>query len=144
MSNRTIPNQEFGGPIPNMNYSPQCPVNEQADLIPKGVHWQTVPMSPASVKHLYSETPLNYEDMYQSIPMGTLYDSNFSETYPTGLGRKKIIGGGHFKVWPLTNEHVFETRNYTEQYFLKPTPISNAIYDRSIISGDNRLRSGGW
>jgi hypothetical protein len=145
MSNRVLPNYETGGPIPRpFKYSERCPVNEEASLMPKGVEWQTRPMSPATMKHIYSEKPLNYEDMYQSVPMGTLYDSDFSQGYPTGMGRAKIIGGGQIKAWPLTNMHVFEPRNYSDRYWAKPTFISNGIYDRSITSGDNRLRTGGW
>lgn len=130
-SNRTIPNFETGGPHPkNFTFSPACVTNEQAAVLPArsqygAVEWQTVPMSPGNLRHQYSEKPFDYEDMYMSIPKGTLYDHDFSQSYPTGLGMKKVIGGGHFKAWPLTNMHVFETKDYSSSFFKKPGPITD-------------------
>ena len=146
-SNRTIPNYENGGPHPrNFDFSPTCPMNEQAALLPArsqhgAVEWQTVPMSPGSLRHQYSEIPFNYEDMYMSVPKGTLYDHDFSMTHPTGMGRKKVVGGGHFKAWPLTNRHVWEAKDYTEGYFKKPGFISSQEYDYSFRTQPNHLRT---
>lgn len=136
MSNYVLPNYEFGQPLPrNFGYDPNCPLNEIAFIIPNRtttpystakaacVDWQQVPSSPSTVKHLYSEIPLNYEQMFNTIPKDTLYGFDFSRNWPTGLGRNKIIGGGHYKTWPLTNEHVLESRDYTSYYFKRPGPI---------------------
>ena len=147
MANTTLPNYENGGPLPfSFNYSPNCPINMQSSLIPIGsnVRWETVPTSPASVKHLYSGIPNHYESMYSSVPMDTIYGHDFSQTYPNGLGKKKIIGGGHYKVWPLTNQHTFESRNYSSQYFRKPGPISKVIYNHEITDSTAHIKSRGW
>lgn len=142
-SNRTIPNYETGGPHPkNFTYNPRCVSNEQGSLIPQDAHvlWETVPMSPGNLRHQYSEKPFDYEEMSMSVPKGTLYDHDFSQTYPTGLGMNKIIGGGHYKVWPLTNVHVFEAKDYTVGYFKKPGSISTA-YDYEFQTQPTRLRT---
>jgi hypothetical protein len=145
-SNRTIVTYENGGPHPrNFNFSPTCPTNEQASLLPArsqygAVEWQTVPMSPGNVRHQYSEKPFDYEDMYMSVPKGTLYDHDFSMNGPTGQGQKKVMVG-HFKAWPLTNRHVFEAKDYNSGYFKKPGFISSNEYDYGVVSQPNHLRT---
>ena len=140
-SNRTIPNYEFGEPLPNnFPYSTHCTLNNIAFVQPKtgdltrnGTHirdtyrynnpnvdevcWQKKALAPSSVKHLYSEKLFDYQHVYGNVPKGTLYDHDFSRTYPTGLGREKVIGGGHYKTWPLTNWHVLEVQDYTDGYY---------------------------
>ena len=147
MSNRTLPNYEFGGPNPrHFGYSKECPLNEEAFLIPEnsGVEWEIKPMSPATVRHLYSPIPLNYEDMYMYIPKGTLYDHNFSKSVgSTGMGVNKKIGG-HYITWPLTNEHVLEQRDYTSHYFKRPGPISSNTYNYTYQVQPNHFRTDGW
>ena len=138
--NRTSPNYEFGGPLPrNFNYDRNCILNEIAFVMPSDhdfdkngtrirntyryhsqpnkVCWDDKPLAPSSIKHLYSEKLFDYQQVYGNVPKGTLYDHNFSRTYPTGLGQEKIIGGGHYKTWPLTNRHVIEIQDYTNDYF---------------------------
>ena len=147
MSNRGLPNYEFGGPHPrHFGYEPLCPLNEQASLIPKDtstgpILWETKPMSPASVKHLYSHIPFNYEAMYQSVPVGTLYDHNFYQTYPTGLGEKKILFGGHYITFPLTNAHTFEPIDYSMDSFKLPGSISRDVYRKEFMTQPNHFRS---
>jgi hypothetical protein len=138
MSNYVYPNYEFGGPLPqNFGYNSQCPLNEIAFILPgnpltdlafsgdpnvtsrssKPVCWEKKPLAPSSLKHLYSEKLFDYQHVFGDVPKRTLYDHDFSRTYATGLGRQKIIGGGHYKVWPLTNWHVLENQDYTDEPF---------------------------
>ena len=141
--NRVLPNYESGGPFPQrFDFDMYCPVNEQAQLIPDPDLWETVPMAPTTLKHQYSPIPMNYPEMKITRPKGTLYDQNFVETYPTGMGRRKIIGGGHYKVYPLTNRHVIESRVYTDYYF--PRPKWSTEYRNELVTTPNHVRTDGW
>lgn len=121
--NRQLPNRQTVRPSNFGQYvhTPTCGLNQQAQLIPSNcVRRELVPMSPSNVKHLYDPTPNNYEQRYQSKPVGTLYSHQFKETWPSGLGRQKVLGGGHYKVYPLTNRLVREVRDYTSYHHIRP------------------------
>ncbi len=127
MANKSLPNYQFGGPhTQDIPYSSECQTNLIEFVIPKRdsngkcIKWEQKPMAPSSVKHLYSHIPLNYEQMLIDVPKGTLYDHEIHRTYFTGMGREKIIGGGHYKVWPLTNAHILENRDYSDTHFERP------------------------
>ena len=131
MANRVLPNYQYGGPSPsNFVYDPECPINQQARIIPDnaGVCWRREPMPQSTVKHLY-DGPLNYGQRFILRPQGTLYDHDFVQTHPTGLGRHKVLAGGHYLTYPLTNRHVREARDYTSYYFPKPQWGQNAFGD---------------
>jgi hypothetical protein len=127
MSNYTLPNYEQGRPraFP-INYNGYCPDNNIIFDIPKRdangkcVEWKKVLQAPTTVKHLYSEQPLNYEPIFTDTPQQTLYGHEFLKTYSTGMGRSKVIGGGHYITWPVNNVHVKENRDYTNYYFERP------------------------
>lgn len=154
--NRTLPNYQYGGAQPrNFVHNHRCAHNQQAQLIPerltegcgsttttngiKHVEMEHVPMAPSTVKHLYSKEPLNYEQRFQSRPKGTLYDNQFTETFPTGIGKRKVLGGGHYKVYPLTNRHVIESRDYTSYSF--PRPVWNTERKPELITFHNHVRT---
>lgn len=152
MSNRTYPNYEFGGPLPqNFDYNTKCQLNEIAFVLPgdprtdltslnnREVCWEKKPLAPSSVKHLYSEKLFDYQHVFGDVPKGTLYDHDFSRTYATGLGRQKIIGGGHYKVWPLTNWHVLENQDYTDYHF--PTLPPQYFVGSEITSKPNYVHT---
>lgn len=127
MSNFTQPNYMSGGPRPfKINHNGYCPDNELIFYIPekdingKKTEWKNILSAPTTIKHLYSEQPLNYEPIFMAQPQGTLYDHDYAKTYTTGIGKSKIIGGGHYKVWPLTNLHIKEDREYSNYYFERP------------------------
>lgn len=152
MANKVLPNYSVGGPLPNpLCYDPRCRTNLQQDIIPSCFPssprgdpnqrgWVSKAITTSSEKHLYSPYLFDYGQMFTTYPMGTLYDSDFSQTYPTGLGREKIIGGGHYKVWPLTNAHIFETRDYTNTYFKRP----DWHYPDTIDMQPAYVKSDGW
>lgn len=143
--NWQLPNRQTGGPRPrNFVYSPSCPYNQQAQLVPDDarVKWERVPMTPSNVKHLYSSEPEGYEQRFQHRPKGTLYDHQFTETWPSGLGRMKVLGGGHYKVYPLTNRHVVESRDYTSYSFPRPQWGTERQY--GMIVYPNHVRVDGW
>jgi len=146
-SNRTIPNFSTAIVPRNFTFSTTCPTNEQAAILPASssygsVKWQTVPMSPGNVRHQYSDDLFDYPDMYMSVPMGTLYDHDFSMSHPTGVGMGKVIGGGHFKTWPLTNRHVFEAKDYTSGFFKKPDSISSNVYNYGFETQPAHMKTG--
>lgn len=137
MANLALSNFESGQPYPTTpGFNPHCYLNEQIQYIPvkedrihapldykrnpEGVLWDYKPMAPSNVKHLYSPNLFDYEQRRIFTPRNTLYGHDFSQIYPNGMGLTKIIGGGHFKVWPLTNVNIRESREYTDHYFLKP------------------------
>jgi hypothetical protein len=145
MSNKSIPNYSTGGVIPNYpEYSPNCPYNQQVFYIPHSdvaaypgkptcTKWNNQLDSPTVLKHQYSKKPFDYGPQRIVKPVGTLYDHDYSITHPTGLGRNKIIGGGHFKVYPLTNAHIRESRDYTDYYFQKPRSGIETVYDGRYV-----------
>lgn len=158
--NISHPNYQTGGARPrNFQHSHYCAHNQQAQLIPenarcnykdvhhfnpstsskKKVEIRREPMSPSTVKHLYSDNPLNYEQRFKLTPKGTLYDHQFIETHPTGLGRRKVLGGGHYKVYPLTNRHVIESREYTSHSF--PKPIWGTEKNKDLVTYANHVRT---
>ncbi len=150
---RGLSNYELGTPAPfNPPYSYNCPLNEQISYIPDfpiqsiSTHaplntgrtvWASVPEAPTSVKHLYSPNLFDYSQRYMRMPMGTLYDHDYSRTWPTGLGRNKIIGGGHYKVWPLTNANIREVHDYTDNHWERP-PYK---YAPEVLRTPTHLRS---
>ena len=122
--NTSIPNYKNGGPIPGeFDYYPNCRTNTQISYPQRGtIPWESKMMSSASVKNLYTEIPNHYPPQLTMVPaISSLYDVNIRQTYPTGKGREKILGGGHMKMWPLTNAHIFESRDYTETSFPRPS-----------------------
>ena len=148
--NKSLPNYELGGPNPkNFTYTPGCATNQQAQLIPEpgsnSTHdiykpctvWETVPMGPTTLKHLYSPIPGNYEQRMITRPVNTLYGHQYIENYPTGIGRLKIKSD-HYKVYPLTNRHVVESRDYTSYVFPQPQWPSDGL-----ITYDNHVRVDG-
>ena len=143
--NRTLPDRQSGGPRPqNFVHDPQCAHNQQAQLIPDDacVEWEQVPMAPSTVKHLYGPEPEGYDQRFQTRPKDTLYDQQFTETWPSGLGKKKVLGGGHYKVYPLTNRHVIESREYTSHAF--PRPQWGTERQRGLVTHPNHVRPDGW
>jgi len=144
--NKSLPNYELGGAYPkNFTYSPGCLTNQQAQLIPDSTSnstrdiykpctvWQTVPAGPTTLKHLYSSIPGNYEQIMITRPVNTLYGHRYIENYPTGLGQLKI-NSDHYKVYPLTNRHVVESRDYTSYSFKQPQWPSDGLimYDNHV------------
>lgn len=143
--NTSLPDYETGGPHPkNFGYNPACRLNQQAQLIPDNacIDWSPVPAPPSTVKHLYSPKPADYDPRMINKPVGTLYNHQFVETWPTGMGQQKVIGGGHYKVYPLTNRHVNESRDYTPYYF--PRPLWGTQISREIVTTSNHVKSEGW
>ena len=65
----------------------------------------------------------------------------FSKTNPTGLGRNKIIGGGHYKSWPVTNSHIREVNDYTSWHYPKP---DWRYYCSKQKLNPLHLRTNGW
>lgn len=139
-------NYQYGGPRPwqPSRDASHCGTTQLAQIIPKDsdVEWERVPMAPSTVKHLYSEIPNHYEQRFQYRPTETLYGHQFKQTYLTGMGRKKVIGGGHYKVYPLTNRHVTEDREYTSYNF--PRPSWQTQRQRGVITSDTHVRTEGW
>lgn len=154
--NKSLPNYQYGGALPApFKYSPSCSTNQQAKLYPgstgiidatnKKVEWETVPMGPTTVKHLYGSTKkdgvikADYPQMMITRPKNTLYGHNFLETYPTGLGRTKVRSD-HYKVYPLTNRSVSESRDYTSYYFPQPqwAPDDGIILYENHVKVDGR------
>lgn len=153
--NRELPNYQSGGPRPqNFSYYPQCGLHQQAQLLPDERSVTTtaipanpnvpdcmmaqVPMAPSTVKHLYPSHPEGYEQRFQTVQVGTLYDHQFVETWPTGMGRQKVLGGGHYKVYPLTNRHVIESRDYTSYSF--PRPQWSTERNPRLVTTTNHVR----
>ena len=158
--NKSLPNYQTGGPAPrNFIHDHYCAHNQQAQLIPEDgrcnyknpsslnsstsaarkVEIKREAMAPSTVKHLYSDEPLNYEQRFKIAPKGTLYDNQFTETHPTGLGRRKVLGGGHYKVYPLTNRHVIESRDYTSYSF--PRPMWGTKRTKELVTYPNHVRT---
>jgi len=158
--NISLPNYQTGGAKPrNFSHNHHCAHNQQAQLIPEDakcsykditsvnhstsskskVKIEREPMAPSTVKHLYSSDPLNYEQRFKIVPKNTLYNHQFTETHPTGLGRRKVLGGGHYKVYPLTNRHVIESREYTSYSF--PKPSWGTEKSKDLISYPNHVRT---
>lgn len=147
--NKSLPNYELGGPYPQpFKYTPGCSTNQQAQLYPgssgiievlnKSVKWETVPMAPTTLKHLYSQKPGDYPQRMIIRPVDTLYGHQFLETYPTGLGRGKVKSD-HFKIYPLTNRHVSESRDYTSYSFPQPQwPEDGLIFYDNHVRVDGR------
>jgi hypothetical protein len=145
MSNRTLPNSEFGGPISkNYNYSYACPLNEINFTVPcnQPVKWDTVLANPTTLKSQYKNngTEAEYPNMTKVIPRGTLYDHDFSQYYRTGMGRQKLIGGGNYKTWPATNIHIVEDVTYTDDYWKRPGYCLDSVTETQ----PTHLRSNGW
>jgi hypothetical protein len=133
-ANQSLSNYAEGGPIPHMNQTPACYLNDQIQYIPRRPEdspldlnyptlWTEVPAGNSQVKHLYSPNLFDYTQMYNKQPIDTLYGHNYAQTYKTGLGRNKVIGGGHYKVFPLTNVNIRETHDYTDWYYPRPSDI---------------------
>jgi len=139
--NRSLPNHQYGGSRPQNFYEEKCHINQISQVLPNG-KWEKVPMNPSTVKHLYSTKPNNYEQRFQYRPVGTLYDNDFSQTYKTGMGTRKVISGGHFKAYPLTNIHTVENRDYTSYNF--PRPTWSTQHQREYITNENHIRPDGW
>lgn len=150
MANKVLPNNDIGQPYPTYpKYSQTCHLNEQIQSIPQNnqffnnngtgnhpldtgtTYWRNVPSNPSTLKHLYSTKPLNYEQRYTTTPIGTLYDHDYSQTWTTGEGRKKILGGGHYKTYPLTNANIRESHDYNGFHFERP---SNNYYQNEVIT----------
>lgn len=145
MTNRTMPNYITGGAYPfPIRYNTECSLNEHITSYPEdgSVKWRAIPASPGNLKHLYTGEPWYYPSIKQLVPVGTLYDHDFSynTTHKTGMGKNKIIGAGHYKVWPMTNQHIYETREYTEGYFKKPGHVSDA-YKHDFSTTSPQLRT---
>lgn len=143
MANKVLLNYETGAPFPTYpKYNKTCHLNEQIQYIPDGTsstgnhpldtgktYWRNIPSGPTTLKHLYSPIPLNYEQRYTTTPIGTLYDHDYSQTWTTGEGRKKLLGG-HYKAWPLTHQNIRETHDYNGYHFERP---SDNYYGNEVI-----------
>ncbi len=132
MANKSLSNYEYGGPTPSQfSYYSGCSSNQHARIMPyEDVCWKNVPMAPSTLKHLY-DGPLNYPQRFQLKPQDTLYKHDFVQTHLTGLGKNKILAGGHYLTYPLTNRHVREVNDYTSYFFEKPrwtSQIYSPIY----------------
>jgi len=114
------------------------------------VNWLYTPAPPTTVKHLYEPPNFpyggNYPDRRMYVPENTLYGHQFTQTYPTGMGRQKVIGGGHYKVYPLTNMNVKQSIDYTSYHF--PRPKWGTEYQTPnngmLITQANYVRTDGW
>jgi hypothetical protein len=124
-------------------YNKMCPVNQIYKTIPTGsdadypTEWKRTAVGPASVKHLYSGIPNWYPIQTISRPVGTMYEHDYSQFHKSGAGKGKRISY-HYKVYPFTDRHVRETKDYAD--YILPYPVYKDKFKRPV-KRDNNLNS---
>lgn len=135
--NKRLENAELGIYPKVINYSQKCDLNERI-AYSNDVPWERVLFPPTTLKHLYTGIPNYYPFRYSYKPKGTMYDINLTQHWRTGLGKDKVIGGGNYKMWPLTNMMIREERDYNSLSFQRPQiewPLIPRTQPSSIKSG---------
>ncbi len=115
-----------------------CGVNNLYKTIDPFQRWERTAVGPASIKHLYTGIPNWYPYRTITRPVGTMYESDYSQFHDSGVGDGKRISY-HSKIYPLTNRHVRERRIYSS----KLLPYAD-YYDQikhPISRGGNTLNS---
>jgi hypothetical protein len=132
-----------------LEYNPMCPINQIYKTLPynsygsdescgsdeSSVKWERTAVGPASVKHLYSGIPNWYPIQTISRPVETMYGRDNSQFHKSGVGRGKRISY-HHKVYPFTDRHVREVKDYAN--YMLPYPTWN---DKNPVIRDANLNS---
>ena len=110
--NRT--SQDYYNPVYPQQppYNPNCGVNLVYKTLPQNSKWQNIAIGHSSIKHIYTGIPNFYPYRRISRPVGTMYNQDYSTFHNTQCGKKRI--SYHAKMYPLTNRHVREHREYAD------------------------------
>jgi len=114
MSNKIISNYDDPSYPSQPVYNNQCAVNEIYKTIPNDIPWVREASGPATIKHLYTGIPNFYPYRKMSKPYDSLYGYDLSQFHKSGVGEGKRISYT-YKVYPLTNRHARETREYADK-----------------------------
>jgi hypothetical protein len=110
-------------------YNEDCDVNVLYKTLPEKQGWETVANGPSSIKSLYSNIPNYYPYQMKSRPVGTMYGQDNSQFHQSGVAKGKRIGY-HAKLYPLTNRHVTEVRDYADSLI----PYVNDVQKTQVIT----------
>lgn len=122
--------------------NPGCGINEIYQSLPSSsphnpTEWETTAVGPSSIKHLYSGIPNWYPYRRITRPVGTMYEHDYSQFHESGVGRGKRISY-QYKVYPLTNRNVRETRVYSD--YMLPY-MDSRDWTRHPVKRDSSINS---
>jgi hypothetical protein len=100
---QTLPANRGNGPL----------VQGPDDVVGGPTEWVEVAAGPMSIKHLYTGTPNWYPYRRKRVPVGTMYEHDYSQYHTSGVGRGKRISY-QYKLYPFTNRNVREFREYAD------------------------------
>jgi hypothetical protein len=139
MANRNPISSDDSRVIAPFTYQAGCPVNQKAAVIPADgkCHYARVAIGPTSIKHLYNTSAdgkASYDQRFAIRAVGTMYDSDFTQTHSTGVGRGKVLGGGHFKTTPMTDRLIRDDGDFTDYTLPRPQPWTVKYGQVSTVS----------
>lgn len=124
---QTLPANRGNGPL----------VQGSHDVVGGPTEWVEVAAGPMSIKHLYTGTPNWYPYRKKRVPVGTMYEHDYSQYHTSGVGRGKRISY-QYKLYPFTNRNVREFREYAD--YMLPYMDSMQWVKHPVIS-DTTLNS---